>query len=304
MVTHACPRLSAVHAPGAATSLRWRGNNTQDALNAAIEAFHLSAEDVREKLPSGQARLVNRVAWARIYLTRAGLLETVKRGIYRITERGRSVLAEKPTAINNQFLRRFPEFIAFSKKQVQREEEEEQTPETTRKTPRELLEDSYRFIEANLAQDLLSRVKECTPAFFEKLVIDLLLAMGYGGSRSDAAQVVGGTGDGGIDGTIKQDKLGLDVVYVQAKRWSDTVSRPRIQEFAGALAGKRAHKGVFITTSRFSKDAIEYAKAIATTIVLIDGVQLADLMIEHNIGVASEASYVLKRIDSDYFTED
>jgi restriction system protein len=279
-------------------------HNTPDAMTAAIEAFRLSPEDIREKLPSGQARLVNRVAWARIYLTRAGLLESVKRGVYRITERGRSVLAERPTTINNQYLKRFPEFLAFSKKQNQRDEEEEQAPEAAKKTPREQLEDSFRFMQENLAQDLLSRVRDCTPAFFEQLVIDLLVAMGYGGSRSDAAQVVGGTGDGGIDGTIKQDKLGLDVVYVQAKRWVDTVSRPRIQEFAGALAGKRAHKGVFITTSRFSRDASEYANAIATKIVLIDGAQLAELMIEHNIGVASEAAYVLKRIDSDYFTEE
>jgi restriction system protein len=159
-------------------------------------------------------------------------------------------------------------------------------------------------MQQNLTQEVLERVRKCSPNFFEQLVIDLLVAMGYGGSRADAAQVVGKTGDEGIDGTIKQDKLGLDIVYVQAKRWNDPVSRPKIQEFAGALAGRRAHKGVFITTSRFSKEAHEYAGAVGVKIVLIDGAQLAEFMIEHNIGVAPEATYIVKRIDSDYFIEE
>jgi restriction system protein len=277
---------------------------TSEAVLEATKACSLTHADAQEKLPSGQTRLVNRVSWARIYLTRAGLLETVKRGVYRITDRGRSILAQNPRTIDNHFLRQFPEFVAFTKRENQEDSEQEDVLGPAQKTPRETLEDSHRLMQQNLTQEVLERVRKCSPNFFEQLVIDLLVAMGYGGSRADAAQVVGKTGDEGIDGTIKQDKLGLDIVYVQAKRWNDPVSRPKIQEFAGALAGRRAHKGVFITTSRFSKEAHEYAGAVGVKIVLIDGAQLAEFMIEHNIGVAPEATYIVKRIDSDYFIEE
>lgn len=213
------------------------------------------------------------------------------------------MLKQNPGTIDNRFLRQFPEFVAFTKKERE-DTEREDIVENSGKTPRESLDDAYRFLQRNLAQEVLDRVRGCSPEFFEQLVIDLLVAMGYGGTRADAAQVVGRTGDEGIDGTIKQDRLGLDVVYVQAKRWADPVSRPRIQEFAGALAGRRASKGVYITTSRFTKDAKEYADAIGMKIVLIDGAQLAEYMIEHNIGVSAEATYIVKRIDSDYFIEE
>lgn len=233
-------------------------------------------------------------------MTKAGLLETTGRARFRITERGLSVLQNNPTVINNDFLSRFPEFLQF--RAIRR---------TTRRdynepagTPEETLEASYQNLRGELVQELLERVKGCTPSFFENLVVDLLVAMGYGGSKKDAGQAIGRTRDGGIDGIIKEDKLGLDVVFIQAKRWDGTVGRPVVQAFAGSLEGQRARKGVLITTSQFSPDAVDYVGRIEKKIVLIDGEELCQLMIDHGVGVTEVARYVVKKIDSDYFGDE
>lgn len=265
--------------------------------------FGLTDADKQEILPSGrQAKFDNRVGWARTYLKKAGLVESTGRAKFRITERGLQVLKGNPVGINNRFLQQFPEFLEFQNvsRQSNRRDEEELEPD---QTPEEILELSYQSLRHDLAQELLERVKNSSPRFFENLVVDLLVAMGYGGSRKDAGQAVGQSGDGGIDGIIKEDKLGLDVVYVQAKRWEGTVGRPVVQAFAGSLEGQRARKGVLLTTSQFSQDARDYVSRIEKKIVLIDGEQLAQLMIDHGIGVAEVASYAVKKADLDYFEE-
>jgi restriction system protein len=265
--------------------------------------FGLTDADKQEILPSGrQAKFDNRVGWARTYLKKAGLVESTGRAKFRITERGLQVLKGNPVGINNRFLQQFPEFLEFQNvsRQSNRRDEEEVEPD---QTPEEILELSYQSLRHDLAQELLERVKNSSPRFFENLVVDLLVAMGYGGSRKDAGQAVGQSGDGGIDGIIKEDKLGLDVVYVQAKRWEGTVGRPVVQAFAGSLEGQRARKGVLLTTSQFSQDARDYVSRIEKKIVLIDGEQLAQLMIDHGIGVAEVASYAVKKADLDYFEE-
>ncbi len=249
---------------------------------------------------------MNRVGWAATYLRKAGLLEATRRGHFKIPRRGLDVIAQNPSAINVRFLKQFPEFVEF---QAIRSEsngiprDEEETVDS--RTPEESLEIEYQKIRSNLASQLLDRIKQSSPAFFEKLVVELLVKMGYGGSRSDAGRAVGKSGDGGIDGIIKEDRLGLDVIYIQAKRWDgNAVGRRDVQQFAGALQGQRANKGIFLTTSRFTDEAHSYVSTIGSKIVLIDGEQLAQLMIDHNVGVSSSATYEIKRIDSDYFTEE
>ena len=265
--------------------------------------FKLSDTDRKELLPTGlQPRFGNRVGWARTYLKKAGLLESPGRGRIRITERGLGLLKRHPAQVNTKLLREFPEFLEFQK--ATRSSSKPEDLEGTDQTPEELLEASYQALRRGLAQELLERIRNCSPEFFEKLVVDLLLTMGYGGSRKDAGQAVGQSGDGGVDGVIKEDKLGLDVVYIQAKRWDATVGRPIVQGFAGSLEGFRARKGVLITTSKFTEDAKDYANRIEKKIVLIEGEQLAQLMIDHGIGVTEEAAYVVKKIDTDYFDED
>jgi restriction system protein len=267
-------------------------------------AFNLTEEDRKILLPSGQQpTFENRVGWARVYLKKAGLLESKRRGFMNITERGKKVLSENLQRIDVKFLKKYPEFLEFQKPK-EGEPKVNITEESSESTPEELLENAYQRLRVGLAKDLLQNLKDCSPAFFERLVIDVLIKMGYGGSRVEAGQAVGRSGDGGIDGIIKEDKLGLDIIYIQAKRWEGNVSRPEIQKFAGALQGQRARKGIFITTSSFSSEAIEYAKNIESKIILIDGQTLAGLMIDHNVGVSPTASYEIKKIDSDYFTED
>ncbi|EGK08139.1 restriction endonuclease [Kroppenstedtia eburnea] len=269
--------------------------------------FKLTEEERKELLPSGRQRTFdNRVSWARTYMKKALLLENTGRAKYRITSRGREVLTMEPVMIDVQFLTQFPEFVEFinpSKKESSssvRQGESKKIDET----PEETLEIGYQELRKNLKQDILEQVMMCSPAFFEKLVVDLLVAMGYGGSRSDAGQAIGRSGDEGIDGIIKEDKLGLDTIYIQAKRWNGSVGRPEIQKFAGSLIGQGAHKGVFITTSTFTDGALDYVDRIDRKIVLIDGERLADYMVEFDIGVNEYARYVVKRIDSDYFVED
>jgi restriction system protein len=286
--------------------LKLAGDRQEHSLREVIEAladeFYLTDEERKELLPSGrQATFDNRVGWARTYLKKAGLLESIKRGYFQITERGLDVLKQNPPEIDNAFLRQFPEFIEFQtprdKKRIEQDVSDTQTPE-------EEIEAAYQGVRQELVTELLQTIGSCSPAFFERLVIDLLVKMGYGGTRKDAGQAVGRSGDGGIDGIIKEDRLGLDIVYIQAKRWDNPVGRPEIQKFAGALQGQRARKGIFITTSAFTQSAQDYVSRIDSKIVLIDGNTLAQLMIDYNIGVAPVTSYELKRVDTDYFAEE
>ena len=288
--------------------LRFAADGNEHSLREGVEGlaekFRLTDSERKELLPSGQQPTFdNRVAWARTYMSKAGLLEATRRGYFQITQRGRDVLAKNPPAISVKFLEQFPEFIEFRTKRREREEAVETVETEHLQTPAELLETAYQKLREDLTAELLKIVKECSPAFFERLVIELLVKMGYGGTRKDAGKAIGRSGDEGIDGIINEDRLGLDVLYVQAKRWQAPVGRPEIQKFAGALQGHRAKKGICITTSAFTKDAEDYVVKIDSKIVLIDGEQLAQLMIDHNVGVAPVASYETKRIDSDYFIE-
>lgn len=279
-------------------------HSLRDATEELAEKFRLTEDERKELLPSGaQFTFSNRVAWARTYMNKAALLESTRRGYFRIAQRGREVLAKNPTQLNVKFLEQFPEFVEFRTRRSETKETTETGETETLQTPGELLESAYQKLREDLSEELLKIIKECSPAFFERLVIDLLVKMGYGGSRKDAGKAIGRSGDEGIDGIINEDRLGLDVIYIQAKRWQATVGRPEIQKFAGALQGHRAKKGIFITTSAFSKDAEEYVAKIDSKIVLIDGEQLSQLMIDHNVGVAPVTSYETKRIDSDYFIE-
>ena len=283
----------------------------RESIDVLAEEFNLTEEERREMLPSGQQAIFqNRVAWASTYLRKSALLESTRRGVFRITERGIGVLKQNPSEINVRYLKQFPEFIEFNsqKKDENRGESDSEIRDNSivvdERTPEESLEHSYQRIRNELAVELLSQIKGCTPSFFEKLVVELLVKMGYGGSLKDAGESVGKSGDGGIDGIIKEDRLGLDTIYIQAKRWEGTVGRPELQKFAGALQGHRARKGVFLTTSYFSKEAHEYVSLIDSKIVLIDGVTLANLMIDYDLGVSKFAVYEIKKVDSDYFNEE
>lgn len=282
--------------------------NVSDLTETLADQFKLSEEELRTLLPSGkQAIFRNRVGWAKTYLKKAGLLDSPERGTIKITERGLSVLKENLKAIDKNYLMNFEEFKDFQNISKESGEDKgtlDQSFEST--TPEEIFEDAYRKMNTELASELLDKILDGTPFFFEKIVVDLLINMGYGGSKKDAGQAFSTSGDGGIDGIVKEDRLGLDVIYVQAKRWKrdSCVGRPEIQKFAGALQGARARKGVFITTSYFSKDAMDYVANIDSKIILIDGKQLATYMIESNTGVATQDTYYLKKIDLDYFQED
>lgn len=274
-----------------------------EAIDFIAEQFKLTQEERAELLPSGnQSRFDNRVGWARTHLKNAGLIDYVRRGVFKISKPGQDVLIQKPKAINLKFLNQFPEFIEFRKK---RETAEPSSPaaQIASVTPEEQMAHLAQELRTKLADELLEQIKTMNPYRFERLVLDLLLAMGYGGSREEAATVTQKSGDEGIDGLINEDRLGLDCIYVQAKRWQNSVGRPEIQSFVGALAGKHANKGIFITTSSFSPTAIEFAKSISQRVILIDGARLAELMIQHNVAVSRAYAYEVKRIDSDYFEE-
>ena len=290
--------------------LKFAGDKKEHSIREAIDhvanLFKLSEKEQKEVLPSGRSFIVdNRVGWARTYLKKAGLLEDTRRSHFRVTEEGLKVLEKPPTAINIKFLQQFPGFNEFRKKKDDEEEVQEQViQEDSSQTPQELLEYGYQKIKRDLAQELIGFVKKASPRFFEQLVVELLLKMGYGGSLKDAGKAIGQSGDGGIDGIIKEDKLGLDVIYIQAKRWENVVGSKEIRNFVGSLVGQKANKGVFITTSWFTKDALEYVKTITHKVILVDGEMLAQLMIENNVGVSGVISYEVKKIDSDYFVEE
>ena len=279
-----------------------------DSVQYLAEQFSLTDEEKGELLPSGtQAVFNNRVGWARSYLKQAALLSSPKRGYFRITEQGLDLLAEQPEKITSTLLERYSEFQEFrnrKKDPSKAPEENESTHIPDNETPEDSLASAYKLLRKNLEDEILSSVRDSSPSFFERLVVDLLVKMGYGGNRQDAGRALGKSGDGGIDGIINEDQLGLDVIYIQAKRWEGVVGRPEIQKFAGALQGQRARKGVFITTSGFTKEALEYASLIESKIILINGEKLASLMAEHNVGVAVVGKYEVKKIDSDYFDEE
>jgi restriction system protein len=239
-------------------------------------------------------------------LKKAELLESPRRGYFKITHRGMQVLKQNPDAINNKLLEQYPEYRAFRARSVTKRTTSAAGAESTapEQTPLEVIEDAYDTIRTQLAGELLEQIMRSSPQFFERLVVDLLVRMGYGGSRRDAGEAVGRrSSDEGIDGIIKEDRLGLEAIYLQAKRWKDTVGRPEIQRFVGALHGQNARKGVFITTSSFSKEASQYADALVDKVVLVDGEALTNLMIEHGVGVSLDRAYEVKRLDSDYFNE-
>lgn len=280
-------------------------HSLQEAYGALAEHFKLTDADQKEMLPSGtQVIYKNRIAWARTYLAKAMLLESPKRGSFSITARGNEVLAGNPATLRVNHLKAFPEFVAFHSQSGNAGETVEAPAaicngEVKSSTPDELFEMAYHDLRTGLATELLSLVSNNSPEFFEQLVVKLLVKMGYGGSIKDAGQAMGRSGDEGIDGIIKEDKLGLDFIYIQAKRWQGSVGRPEIQKFVGALYGQRTKKGVFITTGTFTKDAQLYVATINPKVVLIDGSRLVELMIDHNLGV----SYEIKKIDSDFFAE-
>ena len=267
--------------------------------------FNLTPEEVNQYLPSGsQKTFSNRVAWAKAYLKMADLIETTKKNYSKITESGKKFLQTNPSELNIKTLKSIP---AFSKRYDKTKEEEiisDTDSVQPKSTPEENLENSYIAIRKKLSQELLQKIKSCSPSFFENLVVELLVKMGYGGSIQDAGQSIGHSGDEGIDGIIKEDRLGLEVIYIQAKRWEGVVGRPEIQKFVGALAGQGVKKGVFITTAKFSNDARSYQPKNETKIVLIDGEKLTDLMIDFNLAVSTINTFEIKRLDNDYFEEE
>lgn len=280
-------------------------HTNRDSIDALAKEFKLTDEERRMMLPSGvQGLFDNRVNWARTYMKKAALIESPKRGVHKITKRGQDILKKKPERIDVAYLGQFQEFKNFRALRHAKDETEERELDLSNKTPEESLEAAYQKIRGDLAADLLQRLKSCSPTFFERLVVEVIVKMGYGGTRQDAGKAIGKAGDGGIDGIIKEDKLGLDAIYIQAKRWENTVGRPEIQKFIGALAQQRAKKGLFITTSTFSADAEDCVSRIEAKVVLIDGETLAQMMIDHNVGVSTVGTYEVKKIDSDYFSEE
>jgi restriction system protein len=287
--------------------------NINDAINGVANQLKLSDDERHQLLPSGkQAIFANRVHWARTYLDKAGAIQRTRRSHFQITDRGKKLLVGNPTRIDVQVLKQFPEFIAFQSPKVSGDTGNGNIPSALATelqesvvTPEEAVQQAEAQIFENLKSQLLVRIWELSPSFFERLVVDLVVSMGYGGSRDSVVQRLGKSGDEGIDGVVNEDPLGLDVVYIQAKRYAadNTIGRERIQQFAGALVGQGASKGVFVTTSSFSKGATEYASKVPQRIILIDGKELARLMVQYGVGVRVERTVEIKRIDLDYFDE-
>jgi restriction system protein len=286
--------------------------SVRDVIEQLAGRFKLTDDERHQLLPGGQATFNNRVQWAKSYLTQAKLLQSTRRGRFQITDRGQQALAGNPTRIDNDFLQTFPEFVAFRRRSaVVADPAVSPVPEngslitTAAQTPDELLRSTMQQIEATLRKDLLDRVTAASASFFERLIVTLLLAMGYGGAREEAGKVVGRTGDGGIDGVIDQDRLGLDRVYIQAKKYGpeNAVSEPEIRAFSGSLGAAKANKGVFVTTSYFTQPAQSFAERHPFRIVLIDGEELAGLMLRHNVGARVDQTLYLKKLDEDFFSE-
>jgi len=293
--------------------LKYLSDNKEHSLSETHDAlagkFNLSEQDLKELLPSGQQTIFrNRLGWARTYMKKAGLLISTKRAHFKISDKGLELLKESPSYINSKFLTRYDDFVKFKSTKKTKDNitsaKEDILQNNLDQTPEESLEYSFQRLNSELSKEVLDIVKSCSPAFFENLVVDLLIAMGYGGSRKDAGQAMGKSGDGGIDGIIKEDKLGLDVIYLQAKRWENVVPVKEIRDFTGALASKKAKKGVFITTSSFPSSVYDFVSKVEYKIILIDGELLADLMIEHSVGLSTVNTYCVKTIDTDYFEEE
>ena len=268
-----------------------------------VKAFNISPKERQRMLPRGHQTVVsNRLNWARSYLFKAGLIELPRRGYCRATERGRKLLAEGVCKIDLGVLERYPEFVAWHAHQKPHERAKEKAE---KEIPEELIASSFELINAELARSLVERVHSFTPAFFERLIIDLLVRMGYGGGRLEMGRALGRSGDGGVDGVIKEDELGLDVVYVQAKRLDPSLPVPvrEVRDFVGGLEGHRATKGVFVTTSYFPSTAYDFVTRVSKRVVLIDGQELASLMIRHRVGVRIKDVYEVRKIDENYFVE-
>jgi restriction system protein len=298
----AIPDYQAVMLPILQTVADGQDHLMRDVTRLVADYFHLSIEERGRLLPSGQQTIIsNRVAWAKTHMKMAGLLDNPARGYIRISSLGKQVLDKKPARVDVKFLKQFPSYVDFVNKSQPAEQATAEQPTT----PKELINSAYKTLRSALAKEVLDKVRTASPQFFEEIVVRLLVAMGYGGSLADAGQRIGRTGDGGVDGIIKEDKLGLDVVCIQAKRWKGTVGRPEVQGFVGSMEMYRARKGVLITASSFSSDAQEYVNRIESKkVVLIDGEMLAELMIDHDIGVAVAETYVVKRVDFDFFNEE
>jgi restriction system protein len=278
-----------------------------DVRDAVKGAFGLTEEERKAMLPSGRQTVINnRAGWARTYLNKAGLLKIPERGMVQITERGQEALKNGPERISVAWLNQFPEFHAFhtQKPKVDNGASKSELNLFEETTPDEQLATAHQSLMGGLADDVLDIIRKASPSFFEKLVVDLMISMGYGGSRKEAGQATQTTNDDGIDGIIKEDRLGLDTIYLQAKRWANTVHRPEIDKFIGALTRQRARKGVFLTTSDFSSGARDAAAGLDMKVVLIDGRELAQLMIDNNLGVNVKEVFEVKQIDTDYFVED
>ena len=284
-----------------------REHSKQDVAEHLSQQLQLTPEELSELLPSGkQTKFLNRIAWTRTYFGKALLVEATARGKFRITQRGRDLLATNPAGLNVKALKQYPEFQIFhqgNNDDVREDSIGNVQTVANDETPEEQLESSYQALRKELAGLLLQQVLQASPAFFFFFFVDVLVAMGYGGSRADAGKAIGQSGEEGIDGVIKEDRLGLDLIYLQAKRWQNPVGRPHVQSFVGSLVGKSAHKGVMLTTSRFTDEARQFVKYLPQKVVLIDGEELADLMIEFNVGVNPTATYTVKKLDTDYFEE-
>jgi restriction system protein len=287
--------------------------NIREAINAIADQLDLSAEDRQLLVPSGKQTLLdNRVHWARTYLDKAGALRRTRRSHFVVTERGKELLKKHPDRIDGHILQQFPEFLEFKNTRAQTDgsqgavqPSDQAAPELSSATPEDMLQTAEAAIAERLKAQLLERIHELSPTFFERLVVDLIVAMGYGGSRDSVVQKLGKSGDEGIDGVVNEDPLGLDVVYLQAKRYApdNTIGRERIQQFAGALVGQGASKGVFVTTSSFTSGAVQYAQRVPQRIILIDGSELTRLMMRYGVGVRTDRTVELRRIDLDYFEE-
>jgi len=313
----ACPDFQSLTLPILQVAANGEELSLQVLRSEVAKRLSLSEADVSEKIPSGkQSRYNNRANWACIYMAEAGLLEWVRRGTYRITPRGREALVKSPVRIDVAFLSQYPEFLAWRNKSNDANAEVEGLGPVSAvtsdvviegATPEEQLEAAFNSLRRSVEGELITKILAASPSFFENLVVKLLVGMGYGGSEADAGKALGRSGDDGIDGIIKEDKLGLDAIYIQAKRWDPAkhkVSRPDVQSFAGSLEGVRARKGVFITTTAFSSEAHEYVRRIEKKIILIDGPQLARLLFDYDVGVRTKETYAVKEVDEEYFIDD
>jgi restriction system protein len=284
-----------------------------DVADRVADEFGLSLEERETLLPSGRQRVLNnRIHWAKYYMSKAGLISSPTRGRFVATEEGHKLLATDPDQINVALLMKQPSFREFYKKEREPAADnvnvvlDSKGTKSGSKTPEEQIETAYQALQSALRADLLERIAQNTPSFFEQVIVNLLVAMGYGGSHKDATSQLGRSGDGGVDGVINEDRLGLDRVYVQAKRFGkgNTVGRPEVQAFVGSLVGLGATKGVFVTTSTFSPQAREFVQHLSQRIILLDGQSLAGLMVEHGVGVRTSRAIEFKRLDEDFFSED